>query len=396
MNEIRRIVIINVIFILIFLGPLGVVGTAEAISHSEPSFNSMQEGVVWDSIEHDYSSSYAVFRDISFINETHGWIVGENGTGIKGGIILHTNDGGVTWNLQLYNETQSFRHIEVIDQNTLWTTGDGGLFYTFNAGSTWNYLSIDALSTDSTISTVEFFNNTYGWTAADGSIFATTNGGMNWESGPSWPFDEDRPRMFHFISDSEVWCIGYYGIYHSTNGGETWLQRFNKGGWAFSFVSNREAWAVADGMLAHYVDGESWNDLPLPRSPSGSLVDPPYFTDILFLDANQGWIAGLETQIAYTNNGGIDWYQQKVAGSGIERIMSLDMINSTHGWATGTWGIILRTSTGTSLGELLQIRIPIVLLLSIFGAGIVMVVITIGGFIFRSRRRRKQKIPEIE
>lgn len=379
---------LGVILILLIAGSISTSILGTGLDEQDYSIYMQQEETTWKTITHQYSSNDVVFNDIAFINETHGWIVGENGTGIRGGLILHTTDGGETWDAQLYDSTQFFRQIEIIGHNIIWVPAEGGLFYTLNSGVTWNFSAIDDILSTSTISTVKFFNATYGWTSVLGMLFATVDGGQTWQYGPTWPFDDDRPRKLHFISMTNIWCLGYYGIYQTQDGGETWIKYHSKGGWTFSFVSDIEAWAVGDDMLIHMIDGQNWQEQPLPRLPSGNLADPPYFTDILFLDETHGWITGLETQVAVTLNAGVDWYQQTVSGYGIERVMAIYMINSTYGWAAGTRGIILRTTNGDSQGTPLQTETSNSMITLIIGIATIGVVVILSGSVLLRRRHR--------
>jgi photosystem II stability/assembly factor-like uncharacterized protein len=141
--------------------------------------------------------------------------------------------------------------------------------------------------------------------------------------------------------------IGFFGIYRTQDGGNTWEKTHNHGGWALSSVGNGEGWAVGDDMLAYTPNGEAWSEKPLPsRSSFSSRL--PYFSGVYFLDADKGWVIGSEPSVMYTPNGGIDWYEQSVSAE--TRLMSIDFINNTHGWAVGHGGYILRTTHGDSLG----------------------------------------------
>jgi photosystem II stability/assembly factor-like uncharacterized protein len=135
------------------------------------------------------------------------------------------------------------------------------------------------------------------------------------------------------------WITNGYGIYHSTDGGDSWVLQCELIGWSFSFVSRNEAWAVGDNKLVHMTDGKTWVEQPLPPSRYGQ---PPYIRDVYFLDKNQGWIGALSPQIAHTENGGVDWYSQSVTGD--KSIISLYFYNETLGWAAGWDGRIYRTT----------------------------------------------------
>jgi photosystem II stability/assembly factor-like uncharacterized protein len=299
-------------------------------------------------MQHGYIHTDTTLADVAFFNATHGWIVGEKGAGIYEGIVLHTRNGGTTWDLQLYNESQYFLQIELIDDKTIWITARGSLFYSLDSGETWHQsVVVDGLSG---MSMVTFNNKTHGWTATIGTLYNTVNGGLSWQIVPGWNFTDDVPRRMQFVSSQRVWAIGFFGIYLSDDGGMTWQQRYNKGGWALSFSNEINGWAVGDNMLARISVGETWSEVPLPMSPN---FLPPYFSDILFIDDNNGWIVGRENPVIYTPNGGWDWYEQSSPAGPTERLMAVDFINVTHGWAVGHDGIAIRTVLGNSLGQLI-------------------------------------------
>ena len=345
-------------------------------------FSPEQNETTWEILEHDYISEDIRQRDIEFVNATHGWVLSQKESGTRHGMILHTNDSGDSWYQQLYNASQRFEQIEVIDSETLWVTGVGGAYHTQNGGLFWNKTNIG--DPDEFFFGIHFYNKTHGWITS-ANLYTTTDGGQTWISVESWTFDDDGGRLIYFINPLDGWIIGFLGIYHTTDGGETWEKEVDHGGWTISFVSESEAWAVADNWLAHMTDGETWMEQELPRT---SLLpsSPPYFSDILFLDTNNGWIVGDETEVAYTPNGGNDWFSQPFPHD--NRVSAVDFINVTHGWAVGRDGYIYRTTKGNSLG--------ISLWTGFFDSGIiwtvsvlVLVVITISGSLVIRKRREK-------
>ena len=346
------------------------------------------DGLTWEMVEHDYPD--ASFLDVAFLDATHGWVIGQLDSTIPTDVVvLYTDDGGSSWQVKMSEEEQNLVQIDIVDEDTIWVTGHGGPFYTTDAGETWQ--KIDLVVGRVGMSTVEFINTTHGWTATIDTLYKTVDGGQTWESVPGWTFD-DLPRKMRFLSSSNVWAIGAYGIYHSQDGAETWEQVSNKGGWTLSFVSETEAWAVGDNRLAHMTDGVTWVELPIPiRFPVPRLT-PPYPTDILFVDADNGWIVGYEIQVMYTPNGGADWYEQSVPEEEVaKRLIAVDFVNSTHGWAVGSGGTIIRTTKGNTLGTRLWNGMTDRILLSVVGVVAVMIIGVI--FVFNRRKRRAKSVP---
>jgi photosystem II stability/assembly factor-like uncharacterized protein len=309
-----------------------------------------QSEYIWEHSEYNLPSSNLKLSDVRFLNTTHGWVVGEDTAGVYDGVVLNTKDGGDSWNLQLSGESPYHEQIEIIDDATIWVTGEGALYHSLDGGTTWNE---SIVSGPSGMSFVKFINTTHGWTATSGMLYATVDGGMSWQSVSGWTFSLDVPKYMSFVTDTKVWAIGFFGIYLSEDGCITWSREFDKGGWSMSFVDESEGWAVSDSMLAHTTDGQVWSELPLPV---GSPTNSPYLTDIHFINPNIGWIVGggpTSPHVMFTPNGGLAWYEQTTPVEITERLMAIDFINETHGWAVGSDGTIIKTTNGNVLGTIL-------------------------------------------
>ncbi len=141
----------------------------------------------WKLLESDYPDGS--FWDVSFINMTHGWIVGsENSTFASDLIILYTNDGGTTWQLR-YKDLFGFgATMDEVDDQVVWVTGShGALYYTLDGGLTWN--KSDVVGAIGGMSCVKFINRTHGWTSSNEVLYWTEDGGQSWDSVPGWNFN---------------------------------------------------------------------------------------------------------------------------------------------------------------------------------------------------------------
>jgi len=102
-------------------------------------------GATWTSL---YWDDNFYFNAISCPTENSCWAVGEADEGAKPGVrILHTGDGGRTWDVQMYNSTKQFSliGINMIDENVGWAAGGeldarfrGHFWGTTNGGKSWN------------------------------------------------------------------------------------------------------------------------------------------------------------------------------------------------------------------------------------------------------------------
>ena len=76
------------------------------------------------------------FSSVDFVDELHGWVVGE------AGIILYTKDGGSSWAIQGAGVTSNnLNKLSTVDSDHAWAAGDKGtIVYTMN-GTTWNLIN---------------------------------------------------------------------------------------------------------------------------------------------------------------------------------------------------------------------------------------------------------------
>ena len=118
----------------------------------------------------------AHFSDVFFVDAQHAWIVGSKST------ILHTNDGGATWNRQPSQPLPFdivLKKVRFIDPQTGWVVGDDGtVLKTTDGGTTWMKKNT---GTRTALLGVSFADDKHGWASGDGGlIISTKNGGTTW------------------------------------------------------------------------------------------------------------------------------------------------------------------------------------------------------------------------
>ena len=365
---------------ILVLGLISIIPSSVLVSASVVD---AQETTTWIAMEQNYTD--AVFGDVAFLNATHGWVVGQWTEGSSGnGIVMHTTDAGETWETQLKNGTeQRYSRIDIISEDSIWVTARSSLYHSSDCGKTWEkHVVVDFTAL---LGTVEFIDDNTGWTATNRTLYKTIDGGLNWEIITGWNID-DNPLTIQFTSDAEVWSIRFRGIYHSVDGADTWTEVYDYGGWALSMLDDGAGWAVGDGYLMHTSDGTDWTQLPIPgRAPFRGFT-LPYLTDIVFIE-DDGWIVAGEIPIMHTPDGGSTWYAQSVPSHINRRMMALDFLNSTYGWAVGADGAILKTTRGTDLGSRLWNGMTDPLFIAIVGSVLGVAVIITGGLFYRRRKR---------
>jgi len=104
------------------------------------------------------------------------------------------------------------------------------------------------------------------------------------------------------------------------------------------FVDASNGWAVGDsGTITHTTDGGgTWT-----VQASGTMLR---LNDVAFVDANNGWVVGECGAIAHTTDGGWTWtFQSSDTGYSLNGVAFVD---ANNGWAVGDYGMILHTADG--------------------------------------------------
>lgn len=186
------------------------------------------------------SSSYSFgFRDLFFLNDRQGWLIGNfygRARSHIGGLFT-TEDGGQTWRripftLQTQYTSGRFtpgllHSVRFSDANTGSVTGEmidgeGRFFFvlhTRDGGKTWEQFRTPSRATHST----QFLNLSNGWMAAaapreggaeaivyDTTLLRTDNGGMSWQS--DFVARGRRIRGLFFLSPGKGWAVGDRGM----------------------------------------------------------------------------------------------------------------------------------------------------------------------------------------
>ena len=109
------------------------------------------------------------FTDIHFVNAKLGWIVGLEG------LIIHTKDGGKTWQQQETDITGDFKAVYFTNAQYGWAVGDEGLIATTDDGG--RHWTLQRSGTYAMLRDVFFANSKEGWIVGeDADVLYTENG----------------------------------------------------------------------------------------------------------------------------------------------------------------------------------------------------------------------------
>jgi photosystem II stability/assembly factor-like uncharacterized protein len=225
-----------------------------------------------------------------FVDAANAWVAGEDG------IVLRTQDAGVSWTLQ---DTGTTRHLRAIgfSGTTGWVVGDGGTVRkTTNSGDDWAAQNAGVAVPLRAIAVVDA---SHVWAVGDsGTIIHTEDGGTSWkDQGPA----SVRLDAVHFVNASVGFAVGRLGTILTTTDG-----------------------------------GENWTELP-----SGTSV---HLRAVCFVDANTGWVAGGGGALLKTMDGGKHWTEQDSHSTAA--LLGLAFRSGTEGWAVGVQGKAISTTDG--------------------------------------------------
>jgi len=264
------------------------------------------------------------------------------------------------WKLVFESQDQTYyQGLHFVDINNGWVVGDSGVIvHTTDGGFSWDAQQSGTLVS---LKTVFFVNVQRGWVGGGGnSVGRTTDGGATW----IWEHPAGEPRRtfmaLSFVNENTGWVVDNFGgILHTEDGGRTWLPQASGTTWAITavqFIDSKEGWATATNrVVLHTTDGgSSWTTQILDTVNSGSGVTAIY-SDVFFLNRSRGWIAtnvmasSIMNPMAFvvaTSNAGKTWSRQLTPEE--NGLTSLEFVNENCGWAGSFGGILLTTNGGNS------------------------------------------------
>jgi len=277
-------------------------------------------------------------RNVSFTNNTCGWVVGDDE------IILKTYDAGVTWIVQNdysgYCGENWLNDVFFLDEDIGWAVGDrvvntgghwGTILHTSNGGDVWTEQLINSWYFP--MNGVHFTDNANGWAVCGAyGLIKTVDGGENWDHVFN---DYLNLECISFVNESHGWAAGYEIIINTTDGGDSWNSQLDNVEdtrfYDIYFTDTLHGWAVGglqsdeSGIIYSTVNGgETWNLI-------GDSNEKLY--SCFFIDNYCGWIVGGWETVLYTTDGGENWHAQSVEGSGW--LHNIFITEDYQGWIAG-------------------------------------------------------------
>jgi photosystem II stability/assembly factor-like uncharacterized protein len=286
------------------------------------------------------TNSFAWYKDIFFLDDRNGWIVGADG------VILITTDGGNTWTQSRKFTNDTFIQVHFTDPLNGWMLCERSFFLkgrepanylrkTTDGGLTWFKVEFDGAD-HQRVTRLMF--------GKDGSARAFGEGGVFYdlqEDGTTWK--RSRTAIKYLLlngafADNVLGAIVGAGgtIMFTEDGGFTWEKasligesdsKFNS-----IFFYGREAWAVGNRGRVFRSNGGA----RLWRQQDSTVT--ANLNDVYFTSPANGWAVGDNGIIIRTRDGGANWADEKpLVTHKLEKIT----FAGGRGWAVGFGGTIL-------------------------------------------------------
>lgn len=322
--------------------------TAAAASVTAPATKA-----IWEPVNYPEDLE---LNDVFFVTDQEGWITGGK-TAMKGGVILHTSDGGDHWDVQVGDPESSdraFHDLRFIDPTHGWAAqraagGDERLLHTTD-GTHW----LAAGKIKENFSDYAFTSDTDGVAAHREDIYATHDGGRTWApvfkchakvevNGLTREMRCEIVRV-QFVTPQTGFAIGHNEGSHLD---QVFVARTDDGGSSWQVATSAVTGQAADAFFIDDHTGYLRTGAPdsgqLFKTTDGGatwqgLAGSPG-KRISFADPEVGWAFYLR-KVSFTHDGGGQWNSREYPFPAPVNAFSLP--RRDRGYVVGNHGMIYR------------------------------------------------------
>ncbi|MFT3795518.1 YCF48-related protein [Flavobacterium sp.] len=292
------------------------------------------------------NANHQRFDDVFFLNDNLGWAA--NGSNAA---IYKTTDGGLTWTLQIAEQTAQlpgnyyFRNVEFLNENIgfVGTLTNNKFLRTTDGGVTWSIVNnfpttpqaicgIDCVGTSTVYGCGAYFSPAY--------IIKSIDSGETWQYINMSEYAVALVEIL-FVDENTGYASGQSNnggtILKTTDGGASWTEIYNTNiegeyVWKLQILASDanvifgsvESVAPNLGKLVRTLDGgTNWTSHEVPDTDIQAVG---------FLTADHGWMGGHNSEFLETTDGGQTWTNIHV-GSNLNRIQ---IMSNNLAYASGT------------------------------------------------------------
>ncbi|MFZ4621023.1 MAG: YCF48-related protein [Bacteroidota bacterium] len=285
---------------------------------------------------------------VRFADANTGWVAGQQ-------FIYRTTNGGTNWTPQDSTKGSVFA-MEALDAQTLLYSGYTlGIRRTMNGGQTWTQVD----TTKHFYDDMTFASANVGYVCGSAApayiapiVRKTTNGGAAWFTvTPTLSKAKYELTGISFVTDSIGWTVSYDGfVFKTVNGGTDWIVQDSLGMNSYKdicFYNKNYGWIVGGlsgtQKMAYTTNGgTNWVKI----SQGGSSI-----WEIEIIDQSHAWYGGSNNSapfIGRLDSIGGTWKEQTILAQN-PSVTSIDMVNTTVGYAVGNLGGVYKTTNGGAL-----------------------------------------------
>ena len=303
--------------------------------------NDKIENGIWIKVESGVTNW---LYDVDFTDDQNGWVVGDSG------IILHSTDGGESWEQQTCPNEDLLRAVDFTDIINGWICSRYSILSTKNGGKSWEIIYSEDLG-EGRFRDIKFLNKNIGFVVggkgsfgSTGVLLKTEDGGETWQQASL----NSLPTLTHIsiANEQNIWICGFGGTILSTKDmGLTWKKRNlnispSPSLTTIQFVDKYNGWVGSrDDWLGFYRTTDGGNTW-IRRSKESLLILG--VNTFFFIDVLNGWLGTFPGAgpyaIAQTTDGGQTW-KFLPEDMNVRDITSFCFINKDLGWAVG-WEVV--------------------------------------------------------
>ncbi len=256
------------------------------------------------------------FSGINFADESHGWM-NDN----EVGQILATVDGGETWfKTSPEGKSSPASKFKFTDSLNGWGMDSSDVYHSSDGGRNWTMVLGYEKHILGQPSGWFFLDSQTGWVCdggdpVSGNLYKTVDAGANWSIKKVGRSGYSPCKLF-FVNPPEGFYSLQKQLFQTKDSGESWNavssvpKKFEirsmfwhdagKGWLAGYFETKPRQPGAGKGAILRTADGgKTWTEATLGR-------DEPFYTEIIFTDAQNGWLVSRDN-IYKTSDGGENW-----------------------------------------------------------------------------------------